>query len=221
MSGAARGGARGSATVGAGGVLHEAQATTAFPKPAGAGALCLAALLLGAAVMLPPVVRAEEPAWVRGDIRLNVRSGPGTKFRILEGVSTGDRLKVVSRKEEWTQVRLENGKSGWIPVGYLNAEPPPTIKLEQLEDQVTTLRAKLDKSSSEGAALRVSNLDLSESDTTQREQIERLTLENIKLRAGARYPEMIAGASIFCAGMILGAILHRNSGRRQSPRIRL
>lgn len=177
-------------------------------------------VLLIAAVLLPSVALAE-PAWVRGEIRLNVRSGPGTQYRILEGVTTGDGLTVVSRSEKWTQVRLESGKQGWIPAGYLETEPPPTIKLQQLEDEVTTLRAKLEKSTSEESTLRESNESLSQSDGGQKQDIERLTLENIKLRAGARYPEMIAGASIFCAGMILGAILHRNSGRRQSPRIRL
>jgi SH3 domain protein len=177
--------------------------------------------VLLAATLLPSAARAEEAAWVRGEIRLNVRSGPGTQYRILQGVSTGDGVTVTSRSEKWTQVRLENGKEGWIPAGYLNTEPPPTIKLQQLEDEATSLRAKLEKSTSEGARLRESNRGLSESDATQKEELERLTLENIKLRAGARYPEMIAGASIFCAGMILGAILHRNSNRRQSPRIRL
>jgi SH3 domain protein len=187
---------------------------------AGAGAVLATAVLLATATLLPSAPRAE-PAWVRGDIRLNVRSGPGTKYRILEGVATGDGLTVISRKEKWTQVRLDDGTEGWIPVGYLETKPPPTIKLQQLEDEVTSLRARLEKSTSEGATLRESNTSLSESDGTQKQEIERLTLQNIKLRAGARYPEMIAGASIFCAGMILGAILHRNSGRRQTPRIRL
>ncbi|MBW2273669.1 MAG: TIGR04211 family SH3 domain-containing protein [Deltaproteobacteria bacterium] len=191
-----------------------------------AGALWAAAVLLAvaapmvAAALLPPAAQAE-PAWVRGDIRLNVRSGPGTKYRILEGVATGDGLTVLSRTEEWTQVRLENGTQGWIPAGYLAIEPPPTFKLQRLEDEATSLRARLEKMTSEDATLRESNVSLSESDGNQKQEIERLTLENIKLRAGARYPEMIAGASIFCAGMILGAILRRSSGRRHTPRIRL
>jgi SH3-like domain-containing protein len=208
--------------IGAGEVRPGARSRSAFPIVGRIGTVAVvAAVALAATVLIPSAPRAEEPAWVRGDIRLNVRSGPGTQYRILEGVGTGDGLTVISRSENWTQVRLANGKKGWIPVGYLETEPPPTIKLQQLQDEVTSLRAKLEKSTSEGSALLESNRTLSDSDSTQRQEIEHLTLDNIKLRAGARYPEMIAGASIFCAGMILGAILHRNSGRRQSQRIRL
>ena len=46
----------------------------------------LAALGLGLGAS---VASAQESAWVRGEIRLNVRSGPGTEFRILGGVATG------------------------------------------------------------------------------------------------------------------------------------
>jgi hypothetical protein len=51
--------------------------------------------------------------------------------------------------------------------------------------------------------------------------IKKLTVDNLELRAGARYPEWITGASILAAGMALGAMLHRSSGRRTPKRIRL
>jgi hypothetical protein len=65
------------------------------------------------------------------------------------------------------------------------------------------------------------NEKLTSQDEGQRSEIDRLTRENYELRAGARWPEWIAGACLLSAGMIVGAILHRNSGRRPGPRIRL
>ena len=62
---------------------------------------------------------------------------------------------------------------------------------------------------------------MSSRDDGQRSEIDRLTRENDKLRAGARWPYMIAGASILGAGMLLGAILHASSARRPRPRVRL
>jgi hypothetical protein len=179
-------------------------------------------VVLAASSIVPAPAHAQERAWIRGEIRLNVRSGPGTAYRILGGVATGDGLVVLKRGEGWTKVRLEDEIEGWIPEGYLKAEPPPTIRLEQLETEVSQLTSRLETTSGEGEQLRTANETLSQSDGLQRAEIDRLILENTKLRAGARYPELIAGASILAAGMILGAMLHRSSAsRRPASRIRL
>ncbi len=49
---------------------------------------------------------------------VNVRLGPGTEFSILGRVNYGDWLKVIDDKDGWYQVRLEEGKEGWI-AGWL------------------------------------------------------------------------------------------------------
>ena len=67
----------------------------------------------------------------------------------------------------------------------------------------------------------VSNETLASQDGEQQSQIKELTMDNMELRAGARYPEWITGASIFAAGMVLGAWLRHSSARRQPSRIRL
>jgi SH3 domain protein len=182
----------------------------------------LAATLLLAVAAAP--ARAEQ-AWVRGEVRLNVRTGPGTQYRILGVVSTGNEVKVLDRTDDWTRVEIteENGdvKQGWIPEGYLRADPPPTIRLSQAESRVGNLEQELADLRAETEKLRSDNETLTAQDGDQQSKIKQLTMENMELRAGARYPEWITGASIFAAGMVLGAWLHRNSARRQPTRIRL
>ena len=170
---------------------------------------------------LPTVEAAAEAAWVRGGIRLNLRTEPGTEYRIIGGVSTGDAVTVLRRVEGWIQIRLQDGASGWIPEGYLQAEPPPNVRLEQLEDEVTQLRAQLESSNARAAELGTTNETLASRDGGQRSEIDRLQVENSELRANKRWPEWITGASVLAAGMLLGAILHRNATRRPSSRIRL
>lgn len=175
-------------------------------------------------VLLAPVFASTASAdsgWVRGNIRLNLRSGAGTQFKIIESVETGDQMEVLSRGASWTRVQTVSGKTGWIPAGYLETEPPPTIRLAQLETEAATLRSQLESIGTEAAGLRESNATLSSTDSGQREEIESLKIENYELRAGSRYQEWITGALILASGMILGAFLHRNSTRRPSSRIRL
>jgi SH3 domain protein len=180
-------------------------------------------VLVGWAASAAPV--AAEPAWVRSEIRLNIRTGPGTQFRIVGVAKTGDGVEILERGESWTQIRLTdedgNVQEGWIPEGYLKPDPPPTVRLANAEARTSELEARLADLEGEAETLRENNQMLTTQDGDQQSQISQLTMENMELRAGARYPEWITGASIFAAGMILGAMLHRSSVRRQPSRIRL
>ncbi len=182
-------------------------------------ALATTLILLLAPVFVGPA--SADIGWVRGNIRLNLRSGAGTQFKILGSIETGDEMQILTRGESWTRVRSAAGKTGWIPAGYLETEPPPTLRLAQLETETTTLRTQLEEIRSEAAQLRESNVTLGSTDSGQREQIESLKIENYELRAGSRYQEWITGGLILASGMILGSLLHRNSTRRPSSRIRL
>ena len=183
-------------------------------------ALVLAFVLLLSST-LASTATAADTAWIRSYIRLNLRSGAGTQYKILGAVETGDELQVLSRGESWTRVKAADGRTGWIPAGYLETEPPPTLRLQQLEAETGTLRSDLEKIRTEASQLRESNATLTAADSGQREEIESLKLDNYELRAGSRYQEWITGGLILTLGMLGGAFLHRNSTRRPSSRIRL
>lgn len=183
------------------------------------------ALALAVALLLTSTptrdASAAEFGWVRSYIRLNLRAGAGTQFKILGGVETGDELRVLSRGENWTRVQSADGKIGWIPAGYLETQPPPTLRLEKLEIETGELRTELEGIRTEASRLRESNATLTATDSGQREEIEALKIDNYELRAASRFQEWITGALILALGMLLGAFLHRNSTRRPSSRIRL
>jgi len=178
-------------------------------------------LVLVATSILAASASAQNVGWVKGEIRLNLRAGSGTQFKILTGVKTGDELVVLQRGESWTRVQTTDGKIGWIPAGYLDTEPPPVLRLEQAETEAATLRTELEEIRAETARLRESNATLASTDSGQREEIESLKIENFELRAGSTTQKWITGAAILASGMIVGAVLHRNSTRRPSSRIRL
>lgn len=177
-----------------------------------------------AGLLLAGAAQAEQ-AWVRGEIRLNVRTGPGTQYRIVGVAKTGDGVEILSRGDGWNQIRLPGEESetieGWIPEGYLKPQPPPTVRLNEAENLVGRLESELSVLRSRTESLHNENEILTSRDGDQQNQIKQLTRENMELNAGARYPEWITGASIFAAGMILGAMLHRSQARRQPARIKL
>jgi hypothetical protein len=160
-------------------------------------------------------------AWVRGGINLNLRTEPGTQFRIIATVNTGDAVDVVERGEKWTKIKLAGGDIGWIPAGYLQQEPPAELRVEQLEQSNVALQEHSEELEAELQELRELRDGFATQRSTQEAEIRRLSTENGRLEAGARYPELIAGASILGLGMIAGALLRGSSSRRQPSRIRL
>ncbi len=177
--------------------------------------------LLVSLVLVTAAQASAESAWVKDQLRLNLRSGPGLEFRIMGVVETGDPAEILDRGDGWTQVRVPDLGVGWIPAGYLQPEPPSRVRLEKLESENSGFREQLDALTERAGRLESQNRELAGRDEEQRTEIELLTRENLELRAGARWPEWITGAGILCAGMAMGAILHAAGGRRNRPRIRL
>ena len=180
-----------------------------------------AGLLLGAALVTLAGAAQAQRAWVKDEVRLNVRTGPGTQFRILGSLTTGDSVEILGRGDGWTQVRARGGLEGWIPEGFLQGEAPAKILLERHQADTASMRQRFERLDGEVTDLRAKNEELSALQAEQVSEIERLRRENLELRAGARWPHWIAGASILFAGGLIGVIVHWSSSRRTPRRIRL
>jgi hypothetical protein len=44
----------------------------------------------------------------------NIRSGAGNDYPVLTTVKQGDKLTIIGEYQEWFNVRLDNGKEGWV-----------------------------------------------------------------------------------------------------------
>ncbi len=179
----------------------------------------LLAMLATLALAPAGPVQAEQEAWIRGDVKLNVRTGPSTGHRIVDGVETGDNVLILARADSWTQVRTQQGKEGWIPAGYLDSTPPPHVRLQQLESELASTLEQLTLLTSEAERLREENESLASRDEDQQSSIRSLTEENLDHKAGARWPYLISGASILGIGMLVGLGMGRSGKKKTRIRI--
>lgn len=173
------------------------------------------------AVASLPATSGAERAWVKDEVRLNIRTGPGLEYRILGAVKTGDSFEILSRTEGWTEVRGRDALQGFIPAGYLQAAAPARIRLARHEADTADLRSSHSRLSKEVDTLRADNQELSQTRTALQSRLDTIEKENTKLRAGARWPEWITGAAILVVGGLLGIIVHATTARRQTRRVRL
>lgn len=185
---------------------------------AGVAGVALATGILGAA----GPARGES-AWVKDELRLELRSGPSARHRIHGAIQTGDLVEVLQQDDGWTQVRLRGPDGepveGWVPEGHLQAEMPARMRLARFQEESAGLGARLEELTRRTETLESENEQLAGRDAAQRDEIAKLTRENLELQAGAHWPDRLAGAAILGAGMLLGALLRR--GRRSGPRVRL
>lgn len=179
---------------------------------------CLVVVILGGGVhLLAESASAESRAWVSGDRVLNLRTGAKEDDRAIGVLRTGDQVTLLARDGGWAQIRDSRDRTGWVLAAYLQSEPPRSLVLE---DRLKGLREELETSRSEVESLRSENVTLTAAEEERQAEIQRLTRENLELRAGERWPFLIAGASILAAGVVVGMIVHWATSKRAQPRIR-
>lgn len=58
---------------------------------------------------------------------VNIRNGPGTGHGILTMASRGQRLPLVSRSQDWYQVRTPDNKTGWVAAWLMDVDSVPPV----------------------------------------------------------------------------------------------
>ena len=183
-----------------------------------------AALQLSTAILaLAALAASAETGWVKDELRLNLRTGPGAEYRIKGYIKTGDSVTVLSHREGWVQVRTSSSElgDGWVEDGFLADEPPAAMRLAKTQAETAEFRGQFGSLTERVKQLEAENNQFKEEDTKQKEELESLTHDNMELRAGARWPEWITGALVLAVGMLTGAIVQSANSRRSRPRIRL
>lgn len=80
--------------------------------------------------------------YVTDFMEITLRTGPSLQNKILTFLRSGQRLEIIKKGDEWSQVRTSGGSDGWVLTRYLTPEPTSKIKLSMLEEKFTNLTAR-------------------------------------------------------------------------------
>ncbi|MGE8206125.1 SH3 domain-containing protein [Heyndrickxia sp. NPDC080065] len=64
---------------------------------------------------------ATKKVTINTDI-LNIRKGPGLSYPILEKAKKGDTYPLLQTKEDWYEVQISSGKSGWVASWHVKVD---------------------------------------------------------------------------------------------------
>lgn len=101
--------------------LYAAEVQVAANYPAMPRAATVSPRAAGTAVS--GVQPLSEPVWgLISAARLNVRTGPGSDFRIVTTLSGGDRIRVTGKDGEWLEIDWPRGAPAWISKDFVAAD---------------------------------------------------------------------------------------------------
>ncbi len=157
-----------------------------------------------------------DAAWVRDEIRVNMRSGPGTQYRIVKLLRSGDEIQDLGTQGDWTRIRSNDGEEGWVPKGYMVEEPPASVTVPQLRTRLQLAEASVGdlQKKLQNQAEVVGELD------TLRSRVRELQVENIRLSGSTRWKELASGGAVVLIGMLIGSMISKG-GTKRARRLKL
>jgi len=81
------------------------------------------------------------PAYVTDELVLGVYAEQSTQGQRLATLHSGASVETLAVSGESTQVRLPDGRTGWVKTVYLTTREPASVRIKQLQDELDRNRA--------------------------------------------------------------------------------
>jgi len=81
------------------------------------------------------------PAYVTDELVLGVYAEQSTQGQRLATLHSGASVETLAVSGESTQVRLPDGRTGWVKTAYLTTREPAAVRIKQLQDELDRTRA--------------------------------------------------------------------------------
>lgn len=87
---------------------------------------------IGICLVIYNVCAQAKTMYVTDSKKIPVRAGKGTAYKILTFIESSQQVELLQKDNQWSLVRLEDGKEGWVHSRYLINNPTSKIKFEEL-----------------------------------------------------------------------------------------
>jgi SH3 domain protein len=91
--------------------------------------------IVGICLVLFSTAVMAETKYINDKMKITLRTGPANDRKIIALLSISQKVEVLKPGAEWTQVRLGNGKEGWVVSRFLTNKIPSSIQLELLKNK--------------------------------------------------------------------------------------
>ncbi len=175
---------------------------------------------------------AAQDIYVSGVTKVTMRTGPGVEHKIVAMLTSGEQLETIEYQKDWSLVKSQNGKTGWVLTRFLTEEVPKTLLVGELQKEKEALANALEQVQEENQALIEKNIALADIQEKYKE-LERASSDYLQLNA--KYKALLAafqdqknqieslemnvnheeklwflsGAGVFVVGLIIGLVTRK------------
>jgi SH3 domain protein len=175
-----------------------------------------------------------DKRYVSDSLVLTLREAPNSDGRILGTIRTGDPVEVLEESGRHLRVQTEAGEQGWVAEQYITAETPKPMIIAQLRDELDRLQERIRKyeggenpfldklkAAEESYLQKVKELEqnaarlvderneLKAANAGLNTEIRNLQRQIKTLRGSGKLRWFLAGAAVFCLGLIAGQVSKR------------
>ena len=131
--------------------------------------LCIIGMCL---VLFSTPVLAKNK-YISDTVKVTMRTGPGNDRKIISLLRIGKKVEVLKAGDEWTLVRLDNGKEGWVINRFLTNKIPSDIELKILKSKHEALMANAARIQEEDSLLKAKNKKLTTEFAVSRKKLQK------------------------------------------------
>ena len=173
-----------------------------------------------------------EDIYVAGITKVTMRTGPGIENKIIDILTSGDKLEMIEYQKDWSQIKTDKGRTGWVLSRFLTRDIPDAFLIEKLKKdnqeliskfgaiekenkiladknaalvQIEEKYNKLKQESADFLTLEANHKKIMEEFAAQKGQIK--TLENDLNKEQKLW--FLSGAGVFIFGLLLGLITRK------------
>ncbi|MDB4442644.1 TIGR04211 family SH3 domain-containing protein [bacterium] len=126
-----------------------------------------------------------ESMYVTDLLKLTLRSGPSTEHKILSVVESGYQVEILEPGEDWSLVRIADGKEGYVLTRYLVPEPTHNLRLEKLQTKHKAIVQQAATLLEENTRFRNESKKLKATSDRNEKALKKLHTDYDKLKAGS------------------------------------
>lgn len=129
--------------------------------------------IIGICLVLFSTPVLAESKYISDTMKVTMRTGPGNDRKIISLLRIGKKVEVLKAGDEWTLVRLDNGKEGWVINRFLTNKIPSDIELKVLKSKHEALMAKAARIQEENSLMKTENKKLSTEFAVSRKKLQK------------------------------------------------
>jgi len=125
-------------------------------------------------IIFPALSVQAASMYVTDVLQVTLRTGPSIDNKIIKMIESGQKVEVVEPGQEWSLVRLLDGKEGWVLNRYLISTETNKITLERLKSEHSDLNIRYSTILEENSKFKAENQKLGSELSDTKKTLQRI-----------------------------------------------